>query len=161
MNTKIVIGNDKIVVGKKFASGVVSAKDQIKINGQVVFQGKLEDGKPEVCMHAQKRFDIEIRELGGIAGGRAIGVSVFEGDRLIHQSIYDQQGKAVNSTDEAKQNTLVNACAAGGAILGITAIILLNINTGVVPGGAIGGAIGGGVGGGVGYGMGKLLTRGG
>lgn len=156
MNTKIVVGDDKIVVGKNFVSG----KDQIKINGEVVFLGNLEDRKPEACNHAHKRFDIETRKLSGIAGGRAIGVCVYEGDRLVHQAIYDQLGKAVQDANEAKSNTLVNACATGGGFLGCIIMITLNTATGVVPGGAIGGAIGGGCGGAIGYGIGKLLTSG-
>ena len=59
--------------------------------------------------------------------------------------------------DKPATNGAIRACCTVGGIVGFSTMMILNLATGVVPGGAIGGAIGGGVGSLLGYGLGALV----
>jgi len=145
---------DRIEVGKAFVSG----KDRITINGQVVFEGKLPEDYPMDFGLGDRRCQLTYHKVSTMLETRTIHVKVYEGDALVVDQLYDQNGQPVGSSSHAKANSVAQLCGMLGAGVGVAVIMSLNMATGSVPGGAIGGAIGGGLGAAVGYGIGKLLA---
>ncbi|MEM9346291.1 MAG: hypothetical protein AAGB26_06725 [Planctomycetota bacterium] len=148
---------DVIEVGKAFVSG----KDRIKINGEVAFEGELPEDYPmEFTMRGQ-RCQITYRKLSKMLDTQTIRVKLYDGEQLVLDELYDQNGQPVDNSGEAKANSVAQACGIVGMVVGLSVMMGLNMTTqGAVPGGAIGGAIGGGVGGALGYGLGKLIAGG-
>lgn len=156
MAAKIKFANgDVIEVGKAFVSG----KDRVRINGNVAFEGKLPEDYPMEFEIRGQRCRITYRKVSTMLETRTIQVELFDGDQLVFDEMYDQNGQPVGDSEEAKANSVAQVCAIVGMALGLGAMMALNMSTqGAVPGGAIGGAIGGGVGGAVGYGIGQLIA---
>ena len=95
--------------------------------------------------------------VGSLTNAVAIYVDIFEGGNLVHSGIYDEAGNQVKNPGQAGRIGAIQACATLGAGLGTFTRLILNMKTGVVPGGLIGGAIGGGGGALLGYGLGTLI----
>ena len=153
MATTINALGDTIKIDKAFVTG----KDRVAVNGQVVFEGKLNTEPPPRFSAGKREYTVDTYIVGSLTNAVAIYVDIFEGDNLVHSGIYDEAGNPVKNPEEARKVGVIRACAAVGAALGCFAMLTLNMRTGVVPGGMIGGAIGGGGGALLGYGLGYLI----
>ena len=158
MAAKIEFANgDVIEVGKAFVSG----KDRVKINGVVAFEGKLPKDYPMEFKIRGQRCQITYRKVSTMLETHTIQIRLFEGDQVVFDEMYDQNGQPVGGSGEAKANSVTQVCGIVGIALGVGVMMALNMSTqGAVPGGAVGGAIGGGLGGAIGYGLGKLIASG-
>jgi hypothetical protein len=153
MATTINVLGDTIKIDKAFVSG----KDRVAVNGQVVFQGKLNSEPPPRFSAGKREYTVDTYIVGSLTNAIAIYVDIYEGGNLVHAGIYDEAGNPVKNPEQARRVGAIRACAAVGAMLGCFTMLVLNMKTGVVPGGMIGGAIGGGGGALLGYGLGSLI----
>lgn len=151
MATTFLIAGDTIKLNNAFFPG----KYRVSLNGDQVFEGKIEQGKAVT-------FSAEGRGYSLTRQGLIYAIDVFENGALVESQTFDQRGKSGVTQAQAKANGAVQACGMLGMGVGLGIMFTLNATTkGAVPGGVIGGAIigaiCGGVGGGVGYAIGKLL----
>ncbi|WP_207396357.1 hypothetical protein [Bremerella alba] len=153
MATVIEAAGDKIKIDKGFVSG----KDRISVNGEVVFEGKLTDDEPQNIYFGSREYTLRQSVVSRTTRATAIQLHIFENKTEVHSGLYDQHGKPVKDQAEAKSNGAVQVCGIAGGVIGVIVMLVLNRETGIVPGGAIGGAIGGGVGSAIGYGVGGLI----
>jgi hypothetical protein len=153
MATIINVLGDTIKIDKAFVSG----KDRVAVNDQVVFVGKLDSEPPPRFSAGKREYTVETYIVSSLTNATAIYVDIYENGNLVHSGIYDQAGNQVKHPGQASRIGAIQACASVGAALGVFTMLILNMKTGVVPGGMIGGAIGGGGGALLGYGLGHLL----
>ncbi len=158
MAATIQAGTDTIKIGKSFVSG----KDYVTVNGEVVFEGKLVAGQPHRIAVGEREFVVKTEVASKLTGALTYHLQIYDapisaGGTMLHQGIYNPYGKQAASARQAKTPAVLQACGHVGAMIGSTTMVVANLATGVVPGGAIGGAIGGGGGAFIGYGIGTLI----
>ncbi len=151
MSTTINTAGEKIVITRAFKSG----QHLIKINGNVIIEGKLDRDETKTFSHGGRDYALYVN-----ANRKTYHLTVRKGDKVLHESLHDHLGQPVRDEAHAETNRHIQICSLVFAIIGVVVMLTLNSTTnGAVPGGAIGGAIGGGVGGLLGSILGTLVAR--
>ncbi len=157
MAIKIPEIGDTITIGRTFVTGAT----QIRVNGEVAFQGRLHSKSPQEFHAGNRTYIIETRDVG--ANSVAIVLKVLEGGRLIHDAMYDQAGQRITNEKQAQAVGEISLCTGAGAFGSIAlGMQLPKLAAGGVLAGGLGGALIGGMcaaaGALVGFLVGLLLT---
>jgi hypothetical protein len=154
MATKIKAANFNIVIDRIFVSG----KDRVAINGEVVFEGKLNE-TPAIG-HTFGNADISIRPevVSKFTGATIFHIVVQENGAPIHTGPYDQLGKPVGGSGDTKRNQITQLCGTIGTVIGAMTLVIMGQASGIVPRGVLGSALAGGFGGALGAGVGYAIA---
>jgi len=177
MATVINALEDQIKIGQGFVSG----KDQISVNDQVVFEGKLGEFKSQKVEAGNRTYEIRQEVTNATTRATAIHLHIYENEEEVHSGFYDQKGQRISDPSKAGSPQAARTCAKVGAAFGIVFALGLSflfnflsdssiisdffpeslllgdaVMTGVLEG-ALMGSLGGLFGGAIGFGFGEIV----
>ena len=130
MAWKIEALGDSIEIGRAFVSG----KDQIKINGEVVFEGKLLKNPPESIHAGEREYKIRCVVVSNWSGAALTEVKILENSKVIHSDVYDSEGNLATTLEEVKSTAGINMGIYIGGIVGSALPLAVSIAQGAMVG---------------------------
>lgn len=148
MAIKTAWKNHAIVIDQAFVSG----KHRVTVDGRLVFEGKLIDGKPQSIADGAVTYVVEQRVVSRMMSiATATRVQVIENGETVHDVTLDDTGRPVRDMAAAKEAAggrwLIQVCGLIGVFIALGGLRVTGGFGSGITGGAIGGGIAGGIGG--------------
>ncbi len=142
------LAGDSIKIDKGFDTGGLG----VFVNNRLGWEGALEVGQQVVFTVGSRDYLLgRLPPPQGQKAGHYL-IRIGENGEEIAAQQFSELRKKSEKQQQAEKGP-VYVCAAVFSMIGVAAMLLLNMTTGVIPGGAVGGAIGAAVG----YGFGQLV----